>query len=124
MAAESRESCSMLLPNASRPYILDESCVPMIAEQTMTAAVAEQNELDLESLNAMFETADPARIVDWAVAQFGPEHTLMSSSFGAESAMLLHMATTIAPEMKVIFVDTGYLFPETHLFMEQLRRRL
>jgi phosphoadenosine phosphosulfate reductase len=96
----------------------------MIAEETMTAAVAEQNELDVESLNAMFETADAARIVDWAVAQFGPEHTVMSSSFGAESAMLLHMATRIVPEMKVIFVDTGYLFPETHLFMEQLRRRL
>jgi len=97
--------------------------VPIIAEP-MTTEIAEQTDVDLESLNAIFETADAARMVEWAVAQFGAEHTVMSSSFGAESAMLLHMATRVAPDMKIIFVDTGYLFPETHLFMEQLRRRL
>jgi phosphoadenosine phosphosulfate reductase len=90
----------------------------------MSTATIEQSELDLDSLNAMFETSDPAKIVEWTVAQFGPEQTVMSSSFGAESAMLLHMATRLVPEIKIIFVDTGYLFPETHMFMEQLRRRL
>lgn len=86
--------------------------------------IAEQSELDLDALNAMFETSDPRNIVNWAAAQFGPQDVVMSSSFGAESAVLLHMATQVVPDIKIIFIDTGYIFPETHLFMEQLRRRL
>ena len=44
----------------------------------------------------------------------------MSSSFGADSAVLLHMATRVVPDIKVIFVDTGYLFPETFTHLEDL----
>jgi len=84
------------------------------------SSTAEQ--LDLDALNQMFETADPARIVQWAAAQFGDD-LVMSSSFGAESAALIHMAIAVRPGLRIIFVDTGYLFPETHAFMEQLRRR-
>jgi phosphoadenosine phosphosulfate reductase len=80
-------------------------------------------ELNLQDLNAAFETTDPAKIVAWAVAQFG-EGLIMSSSFGAESALLLHMATQVKPDIKVVFVDTGYLYPETYSHMEALRRRL
>lgn len=81
------------------------------------------DKLDLAALNQMFETAQPSRIVEWAAAQFGDE-LVMSSSFGAESAALLHMASQAKPGIRVIFVDTGYLFPETHAFMEQMRLRL
>ena len=48
----------------------------------------------------------------------------MSSSFGAESALLIHMATRVMPRIKIIFVDTGYHFPETYAFVEQLRSAL
>lgn len=78
--------------------------------------------LDLDALNQLFEKQDPPHIVSWAVAQFGRE-LVMSSSFGAESAILLHMAATAMPGIRVIFVDTGYLFPQTHAFMESLRQR-
>ena len=91
----------------------------------MTAIADPMTEsLDPAPLNAMFETVDPAAVVEWAAAQFGPDRLVMSSSFGADSAVLLHMATRVIPRIKVVFVDTGYLFPETHAFMEQLRRRL
>src|SRR5207248_6740513 len=73
--------------------------------------------------NSTFEAADPAKIISWAAIQFGPD-LVMTSSFGAESALLLHMATRAVPDIKVIMVDTGYLFPETWQHMEQLRRRL
>ena len=53
--------------------------------------------LDLASLNAMFETADAAKIVEWTVAEFGGSHLVMSSSFGADSAVLLHMAARLVP---------------------------
>jgi phosphoadenosine phosphosulfate reductase len=81
-------------------------------------------QLDITSLNAMFETADPAKIVDWTAAEFGGNQLVLSSSFGADSAVMLHMVTRVVPDVKIIFVNTGYLFPETHAHMEALRLRL
>jgi phosphoadenosine phosphosulfate reductase len=81
------------------------------------------DQIDLPAINQMLESSEPSQIVQWAVAQFAPE-IVMSSSFGAESALLLHMASRALPRMRVIMVDPGYLFPETHQFTEQLRQRL
>jgi phosphoadenosine phosphosulfate reductase len=80
-------------------------------------------QLDLTETNEALKAADPEKIVAWAAAQFAPD-LVMTSSFGAESALLIHMATRVLPDIKIIFVNTGYLFPETHAFMEQLRLRL
>lgn len=85
--------------------------------------VAATDSLDLDALNAMFETSRPEQVVEWAAAQFG-RGLIMSSSFGAESALLLHMAARVMPDIRVVMIDTGYLFPETWQFMEQLRSRL
>ena len=84
--------------------------------------VAEQNKLDLDAVNPMLEASDPAHIVEWAAAQFGRD-LMMSSSFGAESMLLIHMATRVRPDIRTVMVDTGYLFPETHRFMEEMRLR-
>lgn len=78
--------------------------------------------LDLPELNAMFESAHPSKIVEWAVAQWGDE-IVTTSSFGAESALMIHLAIQHKPDIKVIMIDTGYLFPETWRHMEDLRRR-
>lgn len=61
--------------------------------------------------------------IAWAQGLFG-EGLVMSTSFGVQSAVLLHMATECVPGIPVIFVDTGYLFAETYRFMEALRERL
>ena len=87
------------------------------------AASAGDIPLDVETYNQIFEAKPPQEIVDWAAATFG-QSLIMTSSFGAESAVLLHMATRAIPDIRIVMVDTGYLFPETHLFMEQLRERL
>lgn len=79
-------------------------------------------ELDLPEINQMLEARTPPQIVEWSATQFGDE-LVMTSSFGAESAVLLHMAVQVNPRIKIIMVDTGYLFPETWQFMEQLRKR-
>jgi phosphoadenosine phosphosulfate reductase len=85
-------------------------------------AEATADKLDLDALGPMLEGKDPAQIVAWSAAQFGDE-LVMSSSFGAESALLIHMAIQVVPDIKIVFTDTGYLFPETFAFMEQLRQR-
>lgn len=84
-------------------------------------AVADQ--LDVPTLDAMLESSQPQKIVAWAAAQFGGD-LVMTSSFGGESALLLHMATQALPRIRVVMIDTGYLFPETWRHMESLRRRL
>jgi len=48
----------------------------------------------------------------------------LSSSFGAQSAVLLHMVTRQCPEIPVVLVDTGYLFAETYRFIDELVERL
>jgi len=49
---------------------------------------------------------------------------VMSTSFGMQSAVLLHMATRIFPDIKVVWIDTGYLHTETYHFAKHLTRRL
>ncbi|HYP63917.1 MAG TPA: phosphoadenylyl-sulfate reductase [Acidocella sp.] len=46
------------------------------------------------------------------------------SSFGTESAILLHMVSRIDPNLPVIFLDTGKLFPETLAYRDELVKRL
>ena len=68
-------------------------------------------------------SADAAAIVRWAVDVFG-ERLVMSTSFGAQAAVMLHLVTRVAPNIAIIFIDTGYLFPETYRFAQELTQRL
>ncbi len=61
--------------------------------------------------------------IQWALERL-PANAAITSSFGIQSAVLLHMATRIRPDLPVIFVDTGYLFPETYAFANQLTEQL
>lgn len=61
--------------------------------------------------------------VQWAHEAYG-DRVVMSTSFGVQSAVMLHLVTAVAPDIPVIFVDTGYLFPETYQFAQQLTERL
>ena len=65
----------------------------------------------------------PQDRVAWAIDEFG-DQLVLSSSFGAQAAVCLHMVTTLKPEVPVILIDTGYLFPETYRFIDELTQRL
>ncbi len=77
----------------------------------------------LDAAIAELEGLRPQERVAWAVDQFG-DHLVLSSSFGAQAAVCLHMVTTLKPDVPVILVDTGYLFPETYKFIDELTERL
>ncbi len=66
-------------------------------------------------------TAD-ARVV-WAIENTPGLH-VVTSSFGVQAAVMLHLVTQHIPEIPVVVVDTGYLFPETYQFMDALTSRL
>jgi len=61
--------------------------------------------------------------VAFALDQMPGTHVL-TSSFGAQAAVSLHLLTQQQPDLPVVLVDTGYLFPETYDFIEELAERL
>jgi len=65
----------------------------------------------------------PEAIVRWTRESF-QDDVILTSSFGGESAVMLHLVSRIIPSIRVVFIDTGYLFPETYRFAEALRQRL
>jgi len=100
--------------------------------------VASVNATDLQEINALPETARRERLelmqrrleqlsagerVGWALDKL-PGRFMLSSSFGIQAAVSLHMVTRLAPQIPVVLVDTGYLFPETYDFARALTRRL
>jgi phosphoadenosine phosphosulfate reductase len=68
-------------------------------------------------------TATAEERICWAVKEFG-DGLILSTSFGIQSAVMLHLATRIAPRLPVVFIDTGYHFPETYRFAAELTARL
>ena len=78
---------------------------------------------ELKELNARFEKAPPQEILAWAIGTYG-DSAALSSSFGGQSAALIHMAVQIKPDLPILFIDTGFLFKETHRFKDDLRKRL
>jgi phosphoadenosine phosphosulfate reductase len=74
---------------------------------------------DLASINAGFEAATATEIVAWAVEQFHPALSLASSM---TDAVLIDLAWRVEPSIEVVFIDTGYHFPETLQTLEQVRR--
>lgn len=89
----------------------------------MTAATDSRPSLDLDLVNQQLAGSDATELVRWAHATFG-RGLIMTSSFGAESAVMLHLVTQVIPDIPVVVVDTGYLFAETYRFMDQLAERL
>ncbi|HXQ81030.1 MAG TPA: phosphoadenylyl-sulfate reductase [Opitutaceae bacterium] len=79
--------------------------------------------VDPAAADRRLSDASAAERVRWAVEQFGSS-LVLSTSFGAQSAVMLHLVTRIVPGIPVVFVDTGYLFPETYRFADLLAARL
>ncbi len=82
----------------------------------------EPRSIDLDDVNARLADADAEETIAWAAEAFGAG-LVMSSSFGSHSALMLHLATRVVPRIPVVFLDTGYLFPETYQFAEAMRER-
>jgi phosphoadenosine phosphosulfate reductase len=82
-----------------------------LARGTSTEGRSEQELRDLvRHAGAELELAPAEVIVEWAVATFGPRFCV-TSSMG--DAVLAHLASRVAPGIDVVFLDTGYHFPET-----------
>jgi len=76
-----------------------------------------------DEVNADLERMPAEQRVRWTLDHL-PGAFALSSSFGAQAAVSLHMVTRALPSIPVILVDTGYLFPETYRFIDDLVERL
>ncbi|HEY8964914.1 MAG TPA: phosphoadenylyl-sulfate reductase [Candidatus Methylacidiphilales bacterium] len=90
---------------------------------TSTAPLFSPLRLDLAAAEAALAAQTAEARTEWAVKTFG-ERLVLSSSFGAQAAVSLHMATQVAPGIPVVFIDTGYHFAETYQFVDALAARL
>lgn len=93
-------------------------------------SLAELNELPksgqsmaLAEINASLEKLSAQERVQWALENMPGEFAL-SSSFGIQAAVCLHLVTQQKSDIPVILTDTGYLFPETYQFIDTLTEQL
>lgn len=77
----------------------------------------------LNQWNELLEKQTPIARIEWAMENL-PSSFVLSSSFGIQSAVMLHMMTQIFPDIPVLLTDTGHLFPETYNFIDELTARL
>src|SRR5450432_2420675 len=78
---------------------------------------------ELVSLNRAIERLS---VVDGIVktVELFPGNHVLTSSFGAQSAVMLHLVNSVVPGVPVVLLDTGYLFPETYSFIDELTEKL
>jgi phosphoadenosine phosphosulfate reductase len=79
--------------------------------------------VDTAAADRRLSGASPSERIAWAHKEYG-NSLVLSTSFGAQAAVMLHLATQVVPGIPVVFVDTGYLFPETYRFADELTSRL
>ena len=77
----------------------------------------------LALLNQWLERQSAEERVAWALQTLPGQHVL-SSSFGAQAAVSLHLLSRQCHQVPVILIDTGYLFEETYRFADELTERL
>lgn len=99
----------MITPDSKYRSILQQDSA------TQQAWLAEANHL-LTPLTA-------AERVRWALQNL-PQNPMLSSSFGIQAAVMLHLVSTQQPDIPVVLTDTGYLFPETYQFIDELTDKL
>jgi phosphoadenosine phosphosulfate reductase len=88
---------------------------PLAATEPSEALVAE-----IDAANRRFETATPTEIIAWAVDRFGAD-LVLASSF--QDAVVVDIAVGVDPGIEVIFLDTGYHFPETLAYLRRVEQR-
>jgi phosphoadenosine phosphosulfate reductase len=79
--------------------------------------------MEIDTLNRELGRRSAAGRVEWVLARY-PGNTVLTSSFGAQAAVCLHLVSRLSPAIPVVLIDTGYLFPETYRYIDQLSESL
>jgi phosphoadenosine phosphosulfate reductase len=82
--------------------------------------VPQFSDAELAELNRELERLPASKVIQWAVDHFAPHLALTASM---NDAVLIDLAVKVHPAIEVVFIDTGYHFPETLETVEIVRRR-
>src|SRR5262245_27920293 len=85
----------------------------------MSAAAA----LHLDAVNREPEGPTPQGLLRWTWRRFRPD-PILTCSFQHDGVVLAHMLQDIAPEVPVVFINTGFHFPETLAYRDDIVQRL
>jgi len=87
----------------------------------MIEKTLESIHLNLEGHNKKFGDMTPKEIILWGYENFD-DHFAITTSFGIQSSVILHMVhqCSLQKKIKVFWIDTGYLPPETYEYAERL----
>ncbi len=77
---------------------------------------------DIKSLNDKYNPLSVEERIQELYKDFPQDKVMLTSSFAATSAYLLHIFSRFAPEQKVFFIDTGFHFPDTLAYKEKLTK--
>jgi phosphoadenosine phosphosulfate reductase len=78
--------------------------------------------LDVDAANRELAAAPPQEILAWTWRRFQPK-VILTCSFQHDGVVLAHMLRDVAPDVPVVFIDTGFHFPETLAYRDEIRRR-
>ena len=90
------------------------------AVATPPGAAPHLSDLELDELDNRFETWSATDIVGWAIETFGSRLCVAASM---ADTVLIDIATTVDPDIEVVFLDTGFHFPETLLTVRKAQQR-
>lgn len=76
---------------------------------------------ELAAVAERLETESAHEIVAWAAERFGPRQLVVTASF--QDCVMIDVAAAVIPQVPVVFLDTGYHFPETLAYVDRVRRR-
>lgn len=77
----------------------------------------------LDKVNQSLEEKTPQDILRWAINEFYPDITLACSFGGVSGMALLDMVMKLNPKVRVFYLDTGLLFPETYALAEEAAQK-
>ncbi len=81
------------------------------------------NLVDVKKTNLQLAELDAVGRIRWALEEFGAG-LAASTSFGLQSAVMIHLVRQVSKEIPIVFIDTGYLFPGTYEYALQLQKNL
>ena len=81
------------------------------------------SEIELAAWNAHFRGAPPQALLRWAAGRWSRSMALTSSFGGPVGMVLIDMVLSVVPDLPVLYIDTGLLFPETYQLVAQVRER-
>ena len=81
------------------------------------------NLVDVKEINLQLADLDAVGRIRWAWENFGAG-LMASTSFGLQSAVMIHLIRQVSEEIPIVFIDTGYLFPGTYEYALKLQEKM